>query len=242
MALYGERAPRMGDTPYFDRGWDEDLKRLFYTDPQHAHTHPITLLPGFGIVKQGTAIAQVHTAVGNRAGCFVPYVPKQPDPAGLGNAGAAYLLQDGAANKEVWVKAEDSWKFAVGDRLAVADTTNYSGQGTGAVDLGAVTAIDRDTYPHKHLVTVTNNVTTNFLVSRNAWVYHVTSVADASFTSAIGILQGGTDTGLAEDAKGGNGVNVIGNCMLYHGLLTNVDSDVVTALGGKVVSQYLRIP
>lgn len=230
----------LGDTPYIQYGMQEDLKRLFYSEYDSALTVPGTLLPGYGIVPMGMVLAQVTEAASGRKNFFVPYTPVRPTAGYKVQTGAAFLLQDGAADKSVWVTMEDSYKFAVGDHLAVADNTNYSDQGTGAVDLGAITAIDRSTYPHKALVTVTNNVTTNFTVARGAWVWIQTKTA-APFTAAKSILVGGTDTGEGEYAKGGNGVQLLSNALLYTAGVIGLDSDVKTALSVAENGRFLVV-
>jgi hypothetical protein len=226
-----------GDTPYIVRGMETDAKRIFKSKFDLALRNDITMVPGYGIIPQGTVIAAVLD--GTRKNSYVPYVPQQPPASGGGYEplGAAFLLQDGAADTNVYVTIEDSYKFAVGDVLVCADRTNYAGEGAGATDLGAVTAIDRESYPNKALITVTNNVTTAHTVALMSWVYIKTG-ATTPFVTAKGILQGGVDTGTGPNAKGGLGNIILSNCLLYTDMLLNLTSEAKTDIGAASHGKY----
>ncbi|MBW2623967.1 MAG: hypothetical protein JRD68_13750, partial [Deltaproteobacteria bacterium] len=43
----------LGQTPYVYQGGQEDLRRLFYSDPDEAFARAITIPAGYGIVKAG---------------------------------------------------------------------------------------------------------------------------------------------------------------------------------------------
>ncbi|MBW1999773.1 MAG: hypothetical protein JRJ29_17655 [Deltaproteobacteria bacterium] len=64
----------LGDTPYVYKGGQEDLRRLFYSDPDKAFAKPITIPAGYGIVKAG-AVMGIITESTNRKGYHVPYSP-----------------------------------------------------------------------------------------------------------------------------------------------------------------------
>jgi len=230
----------LGDTPYVDYGMQQDLRRLFYSEYDRAMTKAISLPAGYGIVPMGTVIAAVSEAAGGRAELYVPYVKERPILGDAEAFGAAYLLEDGAADENIVVTMEDSYKFAVGDHLAIADNTNYASAGTSAKDLGAIVSIDRTTYPHKAVIVVTNTVTTNYTVARGAWVYIQTTTA-TPFTKAAGILVGGVDTGTGVGSKGGMGVMLLSNAMLYVAMVRNYNSDVATDLGTVTDGRFLIV-
>jgi hypothetical protein len=220
------RTPGYGDTPYVVRGTEIDPKRIFKSKFDLALRNDITMVAGYGIVPQGAVIATV--LAGTRKNSYVPYVPVTPVAGGdLAAIGAAYLMVDGAASTAVHILMDDSYKFAVGDELAVADSDT---NGASAVNLGAITAIDRTTYSYKAVLTVTNNVTTDFTVANSAWVY-IKTKATAPFTQAKGILESGTDTGEGVNAKGGQRNIILSNAMLYTDMLINLTSEAKTDLG-----------
>jgi len=227
-----------GDTPHILRGVQHDLRRLFYSEPENALTMQISLPPGYGIVPMGTILGQITEATSPRQGMFAPYTKERPVAGDDSAIGAASLLLDGAADKLVYVTMEDSYKFLVGDHLAIADNTNYASIAAAAKDLGAITDIDRSTYPHKAVITVTNDVSTGYTVARGARVWIQTN-ATAPFTKAAGILIGGVETGTGEKAQGGMGVIVLSNAMLYKGSLNLYDSEAKTDLGNSEYGQYV---
>ena len=225
-----------GETPYIVRAGQEDYKRLFYSDPEIASKIPITIPGGFGIIKAGTIMAKVSEST-SRLGYAVPYTPEGISVGLTTYPGLSYLVTDGATSTSVYVTMADSYKFAVGDHLAASDTNT---DGASAIDLGAITAIDRSTYPHMALITVTNNVTTAITVAQGGAVWHQTTTS-APFTYATGILLGSVDTGSGANCKGALGTLVKKNAILYKGLLTGYDSEALTDLGGAEDGQFLII-
>jgi len=216
----------LGETPYIYKGSQTDLKRLFYSDPTRAFAKGVSIPGGMGVIPAGTVMATVSEST-NRAGLFVPYTIEDSEVGNLYAFACAYLVTDGAASTSVYITLSDSYKFAVGDHLALADDTNYASAGVGAKDLGAITAIDRTTYNHMAVITVTNALTTDYTVAQGARVWIQTTTA-APFTKAVGILKGAVDTGSGENAKGAEGVIVIRNAMLYKDNLYNYDSEALT--------------
>lgn len=202
----------LGDTPYIFKGGQEDLKRLFYSDPSRAFAKPITIPPGYGIIKAGTVMG-IITESDNRLGQYVPYVPC--DTAAITAAlsadtvrGLAYMVADqGGASADIYVTMDDSYKFAVGDDVATIDS-----DGTDD-DSEDITAIDRTTYSHMAKITVDNTIS-EVTVAKGACVFIQTKTG-APYVEAKGILKATVDTGVGENAKGGQGVLILGNAMLY---------------------------
>ena len=223
-----------GDTPYVVRGGQEDYKRIFYSDQNKALTKPITLVGGFGVIPAGTLMG-ILTESTNRVGKYVPYMAEGTTWAGAGLQitwpGATYVTEDLAVEKYARVTMEDSYRFAVGDHLAAQDTDDT------ITDLGAITAIDRTTYNHIAVITVTNNCAAA-TVAKGAVIFHQT-LAASPHTKAQGVLLGSIDTGVGENAKGGDGTMVLSNAILYLGNLKGYNSDAATDLGSSSDGKYL---
>jgi hypothetical protein len=219
----------LGDTPYINRGGQEDLKRLFYSDPDKALAKPITIPAGYGVIKAGTAMG-IITESTNRKNYYVPYV--FADTEGLiaalaaDNArGLAYLVVDPAGGTDAYVTMEDSYKFAVGDHLQSQDS-GYDHQ----ADLGAVSAIDRTTYLHMAKITVANAITA--IDPDDGACISIQTAADTPWVKAVGILKAGVDTGIGENAQGGQGVLILKNAMLYVNNLYCYNDDALADLSG----------
>jgi len=228
----------LGDTPYVYLGGQTDLKRLFYSDPDKAFAKPITIPGGYGNIKAGTLMG-IITESTSRVGNHVPYV--FADTTGLiaalaeDNArGLAYLVQDEAgASADAYVTMEDSYKFAVGDHLQAQDS-DYATQ----TDCGAITAIDRTTYLHMAKITVTNTIGV-LQTSKGASISIQTATA-SPYVKAVGVLKGGVNTGTGENAKGGQGVLILKNAMLYVNSLYCYNTDALADLSGASVDgKYL---
>lgn len=223
----------LGQTPYVFKGGQEDLKRLFYSDPDKAFARAITIPAGYGIVKAG-AVMGIITESTNRVGQFVPYTGLGAAgnvAAGIPNLfGAAYLTADPGTGTEGQVTLEDSYKFAVGDHLVAGDSDLAN------TDLGAITAIDRTTYSHIAAITVSNAFGSETMAK--GAVIAIQSAAADPWVAGVGILKAAVDTGIGENAKGGQGVIVISNAMMYSASLYNWNADVVTDIGGSDSSPY----
>lgn len=216
----------LGQTPYIFRGGQEDLKRLFYSDPNRALAKAITIPAGYGIIKAG-AIMGIITESTSRAGYYVPYQYGKDSNglvAALANAwGIAYVVADITSGAYIaYVTMDDSYKFAVGDHLTEADS-DYAVH----TDLGAITDIDRTTYSHMAAITTTN-VFPTIQASKGACIC-IQSKTGTPHVEAKGILKHAVDTGVGENAKGGQGVLVLGNAMLYKNSLYNYNSTDVLA-------------
>ncbi|RJR46023.1 MAG: hypothetical protein C4576_11380 [Desulfobacteraceae bacterium] len=218
-----------GDQPYgVVRTGQTDPKALFKSRPENAFIKDISIPAGYGVILAGTVMG-IITESTSRKGMYVPYVCCDNGiSVGLTTyPGLAYLTLDGAANAYAYVTMQDSYKFAVGDHLAAADSDT---DGASAVDLGPILAIDRTTYSHIAKITVTNNVTTEITMANGGCIF-IQSKTTAPFVEAKGILAGGVDTGIGELAKGGSGNLVLGNAVLYKGALYGYDAEVLTDLG-----------
>ena len=225
----------LGDIPYIYRGGQEDLKRLFYSDPNRAFAKAITIPPGYGVVKAGAVMAKISEG-GDRRNHYVPYVPF--DSTGMAAAlinvwGLAYLTAAPGSGSVGQVTMEDSWKFRVDDYLTSSDSDQ------GNVDLGQISAIDRTTYAHVAAITVGGSFDSETLAKGAAIT--IQSSSSTPYVDAVGILKGTVDTGVGEHAKGGIGTLIIKNAMLYKDSLYNYNSDVLTDLGGSEDGRYLII-
>lgn len=218
----------LGQTPYVYQGSQEDWKRIFYSDPNISMFHSISVPAGFGVIKAGTVMG-IITESTNRKNYYVPYVPA--DTTGRVTAslsddearGLAYMVSDqGGASTDIYVGMDDSYMFAVGDHVATIDSDGVDD------DAGAITAIDRTTYSHMAKITVTNTIAA-ITTAKGACVF-IQSKAAAPHVEAKGILLAAVDTGTGENAKGGNGVIVLRNAMVYKNNLYCYNSDALDDL------------
>lgn len=224
----------LGNTPHIFRGGQIDPSRLFFSKPELAFTKGISIPGGFGVLPAGTIMAKVTESTG-KLGKYIPYTPEAPS-AGLTYGFGLLYITETANGTDVYVTMNDSYKVAVGDHLAIADADS---SGASATDCGAVTAIDRTTYSHMAVITVTNSIANStYTVAQGAALF-IQSKTSQPFTAAVGVLYGAVDTGVGENAKGGDGVLILKNAMLYVDMLYNYDSEVLTDLGATVDAQYL---
>lgn len=201
----------LGDTPYIFKGGQEDLKRLFFSDPSRAFAKPITIPPGYGIIKAGTVMGRIDD--GPRQGQHVPFVPADTtgdivkamvaDEA----RGLVYIVDDIASGTTVHVTMEDSYKFLAEDEVATIDSGGTDDDG------GAIQSIVRTTYSHIAVITVENEMSA--ITVANGGCIFLQTAESAPYSQARGILKATVDTGVGENSKGAQGVLVIGNAMLY---------------------------
>lgn len=219
------------DIPTIIYGAQSDYKKLYYSNPEAALKIPVTVQAGFGLVEQGTALALNGSAAGN-IGKVIPYdLAAVPDGTVTRKCGRLPLVQNsGAAATDLYVTLEDSYALAVGDDAIIRDNT------TDAENLGAITAIDRTTYTHMAKVTVTTAVgETSFTTARFAYL------AVEGYDTCVGIIEKTVDTGLGSTAKGALATMILGNCVLYTGMLSNVDSSARTDVSASTFGNYTYI-
>ena len=220
-----------GDTPHLVRGVQKDYKNIYFSRPEIALVVDVTLQAGYGLLDAGTVLAKNLSAAGNK-NKYVPYNPTTW--TGVENhPGRAFLVAEGTnATKLLYVTMDDSYKFAVGDDICIGDNT------TADENLGAITAIDRTTYPHMAVITATTNIgSTAFTVARKAYVC-VEAGASNGYSVAVAILAKSVDTGTGVNAQGAVSPIILSNAVLYSGMLTNLDSTAITALGVVSFGQY----
>jgi len=219
-----------GNTPHLLRGGQIDRRSIFGPcNLEGILTLPVTIPPGFGFLPAGTTMGKITSEIGaTRAGQYVPYTP-QAAAGGLAAAlttlfGAAYLLADPSDTATTLeVTMNDSYKFAVADHIAALDSNST------ALDVGAISAIDRTTYKDKAVITVAQIDLSTIDMAQGGCIIHQTDTADP-YQTAVGILIGGVETGTGENAQGGQGVIVISNAILNVGALYNCDSGAITDL------------
>ena len=150
--------------------------------------------------------------------------------------GRAYLVADSVAlASTVNVTINDSYKFKVGDDLIINDDT------TTVENLGAITAIDRTTYTNFAVITFTTAIGgVAFTTARFAYVC-VEAGADNTnnYSDCVGILMKSVDTGTGELAKGANAQLIIGNAVLYEGMLNLVDAAAKTDLTASSFGEFM---
>jgi len=221
------------DTPQVVHGVQRDYKRLYFSDPGAALKVPVTLMAGYGWIEQGTALAKNLSAAG-KAGMLVPYNPTTFTGAEY-HPGRAYLVANtGTTDKYVYVTLDDSYKFNVGDDLIINDNT------TAAENKGAITAIDRATYPHMAQITFTTAIGgTAFTTARFANVFVEAGNSSNNYSDCVGILEKSVHCGTGINAKGANATLILGNAVLYEGVLTNFDSAAKTDISATSFGQFV---
>jgi hypothetical protein len=215
----------------------QDYKRLFRSPREIALLLEITLQAGYGVLPMGTVLSKNVSAAGN-VGKYVPYSPTTPASGDLNQKGCAFLLQD-ASGTTFFVTQRDSYKFAVGDDVILLDSDTKT---TASENMGAITAIDRTTYQHLAVITVTATVSGTFTVANSACI-HVECGADNtnSYSDAAGILDQSVDTGDDEDAAGALATMVVNNAVLYQDALINCDSAALTDLGATAANRLVTL-
>jgi hypothetical protein len=222
------------DTPSIIRGYESDYKKLFHRGAESALRVEVTIPAGYGVLEAGIVLAKNVSAAGN-VSKYVPYCIATPAPGdtNLAKAGA-FLVQDGSSTT-LYVTMEDSYKFIIGDDVIILDDTTNT---TTAVNLGAITGIDRTTHAHMAIITVTSSVSGSFTVANGA-IIHVECGADNvnGWSDAAGILEKSVDCGVGVDAKGALASMILPNagCVLYAGMLINADAVAKTDLGATAL-------
>lgn len=217
------------DSPgIFQKTYQKDYKRLYYSEENASLKVPITLQAGYGLIEAGTALAKNNSASSSRLGYFVPYDPTATITGAEVAPGRAYLVQDsGTTASDLYVTIDDSYKFAVGDDVIIVDND------TTAENLGAITAIDRTTYTHMAKITVTVATGgTSFTTADFAYI------VVEGYDTCVGILEKSVDTGIGANANGANATLILGNCVLYTGSLINLDANAKTDLTATAFGIY----
>jgi len=206
------------DKPGVTIGVQKDYKSLYYSEHLAALRVPVALQAGYGVLEQGQALA-MNKSVAGGIGQLLPYNPTT-FPASV-DPGRAYLVTDsGTTDKFVYVTMDDSYKFVVGDDIIINDDT------TAVEDVGAVTAIDRTSETHRAKITFTTAIGgVAFTTARRAHILVQAATGNSNnYSDCVGILEKSVDTGIGQDAIGAVATLILGNCVLYEGMLTNFDS------------------
>lgn len=223
------------DIPGINYGVQKDYKPLYYSNPIAALKREITLQSGYGLIEQGSVLAVNKSAAGGVAK-HVPYNPTVFTGTET-HPGRAYIVGGGVnATYTVNVTLNDSYKFQVGDDLIINDNT------TAAQNLGAITAIDRTTYSSYAVITFTTVIgSTAFTTARFAYVCVEAGDSSNNYSDAVGILEKSVDTGTGVNAKGAVATLILGNCLLYEGMLTLLDAAAKTDLSAASSGRFLMI-
>jgi len=62
-----------------------------------------------------------------------------------------------------------------------------------------------------------------------------------NYSDGVGILEKSVDSGIGVNAKGAVATLILGNCVLYTGMLTNVDSAFITDVSAATFGNYTYI-
>lgn len=225
------------DIPAIIRGTQDDYRVLYYSEPMAALKVPVTLQAGYGLLKIGTILAKnLSAGVAGGKDQLVPYNPTSFTGAERHPSRSYLVANSGTADAFVYVSQEDSYKFKVGDDIIINDDT------TAAENVGACTAIDRTTDLSRAKITFTTNIGgTAFTTARKAYVSVEAGDNTNGYSDAVGILEKSVDTGTGINAKGAVATLILGNCVVFEGLITNLDAAAKTDLSGTSFGQYMYI-
>lgn len=223
------------DIPNIQHGVQYDYKKLYYSEDLSALKVPVTLQAGYGKIEAGTVLAK-NLSAGGGNGKLVPYNPTLFTGA-ENHPGRAYLVADsGTSATDLYVTLEDSYKFGVGDDVIINDDT------TSAENLGAITAIDRTSEPQRAKITVsTASGGTSFTTARKAYLSVEAGVSANNYSDAVGILEKTVDTGSGVNAAGAVATLILGNCVLYTGVLSNYDAAAGVDISAATFGNYTYI-
>ena len=82
---------------------------------------------------------------------------------------------------------------------------------------------------------------TAFTTARFAHILVEAGTSGNNYSDCVGILMKSVDTGTGVNAKGANAELILGNCVLYEGMLTNMDSAAKTDLTAVSFGEFLYI-
>jgi len=218
------------DTPNIIRGIQgPDYKALFFSEPMAALKIPITLRSGYGVVNQGTLMAEC-TPAGTGTGYYIPYNPTT-FATQEGPFGKAWVVAT-PADEAIVIAMEDSYKFAVGDSVILNAT------GVTKEDMGAIISIDRTSSPVTATLNVTATVSSSFTVALQGYVAVEAGIEANNYSDAVGILDKDVDTGTGVNAKGANATLIVKNAILYTSALANIDGAARTDLSASELSRF----
>lgn len=223
-----------GDSPHLVYGSQVDYKKLYFSEPLAALKVPISVQAGYGKLDQGRALAKNISAAGG-IGKLLPYNATTFND-GAAHEGRAFLVADsGTGGAFVYVNNTDGFKFGVGDDLIVNST------GQTAEDLGAITAVDRTSETHRTKVTATTNITNDMTTAHNGYACVEGGDNTNNYSDAVGILEKTVDTGNDANAAGAVATLILGNCVLYTGMLTDLDAAAATDISSATFGNYTYI-
>jgi len=217
------------DIPSVLFGAQDEYKHLYESDPRAALKLPVTLQSGFGQLKMGTALAVNTSSSSINYNKATPYDQAAKTGAEANADARAYIVQDGADTASAYVTIDDSYKFIVGDEIQAIDADTVS------ADLGAITAIDRTTYPNRAVITTTNALSSDYTTANFAYV------ALKGSDTCIGVLEKSVDTGIGVNAQGAIATFVLGNAIFRSGMLINIDAAARTDISASTFGAFTYV-
>ena len=200
-----------------------------------------TLAPGFGNLPLGTILAEnlSAAATGNK-GKLVPYVLDDSTETNTAKQlGVSFLVASYVnAATDVYVTLDDSYRFAVGDDIILGRNNSGSWEIHNG---GAITAIDRTTYPHMAKITFTTGVASNDYTTANKVAVWPEAGTTSKYSLAKYILCAAVDTGTGENSKGALAPVLLSNCILNSGVIPNYDAQVATDMSLVVDGPHLVV-
>jgi hypothetical protein len=82
---------------------------------------------------------------------------------------------------------------------------------------------------------------TSFTTARYAYIAVEAGVASNSYSDCVGVLEKSVDTGTGVNAKGALATLILGNCVLYTGMLTNMDAAAIVDVSAASIGNFTYI-
>jgi len=192
-------------------------KKLFHSRRDVALLLDKTVRGGYDGLEMGTVMA-----VDQNSGLLTPYVP---DTISTEDVGRVFLLNDIATAATFDVILAASYKFEVGDVIVLTDTG-------GSYEEATISDIDRVTYQHKAVITLSAAIAGSFSVANNANAYLKAEDASSGKRSvAKYVMDQNVYTGVDNPDPGALTSVVLSNAVIYQSGCVGMDATAMSDLG-----------
>jgi hypothetical protein len=196
-------------------------KRLFHSRREIALLLDKTVRGGFGELEMGTIMS-----IDQNSGNLVPYIP---DTISTEDVGRAFLLNNiASAGTSFDLLLSDSYKFESGDVIILTSTA-------GTYEEATISDVDRVSYPHKAVVTLSAGTSAGFTVAEQANAYLKSEDAASGKRSVAAYLMDQTIyTGIENPDPGALTSVVLSNAVVYKSGCVGMDAAAMSNLGNVI--------
>lgn len=200
-------------------------KRLYKSPREIAILLDKTFRKGYGCLPIGTVLAKDENT-----DKLVPYTPDEIDQDK--DYSRVFLLNDCDTADSFDVDITESYKLQEDDEIVLTDR-QAAGSPPSTFETATIDSIDRTTYNHKAVVTLTGAVSGTFTTAllANCYVKAEDAASGNKCSKARYILDMEVDTGAGEDAVGGLGAVLLSNAVIYQEDVELMDAQAITDLG-----------